>query len=193
MTNRHRHQSQSPNLTSPRKSAWLVAHLRTAGTRMMLATALGMSTASVGLAQGADIQPQDGQWLSIISVEYVNGCSPDMQAEVEAETGSDHGSARQVRFSNPLQASDLNELVDTEMNWERVGTNRWVGRLREAESTFMGRVESRVDTVLLVNSARNIEQNVQLHISLPPVIARQIGSEELCQMELKIRHDRLGD
>ncbi len=193
MTVAQHHTTPSANPTTGGKTIWLVMHMRNAGTRAMFVAAFGISTASVAMAQPVDIQPQDGQWRSVISVEQASGCSPDMQAEIESEALANQGGTRFVAFSRPLNGADLNRLVDTEMTWQRIDSNHWVGRLREAETTFMGRIESRIDTVLQVSSAHQIAQSVLLQISLPPLIARQIGSQELCQMELQIQHDRLGD
>ncbi len=179
-------------LKTPRAMG-LVVHMRSAGRRMMLACVLGASSLSVGMAQAADIQPQDGQWQSRIKVESVTGCAPEMRAEIEADATANGGASRFIAFSQPLQAADLDRLVDTEMNWERIDANRWVGKIRESDSTFLGRVESRIDSVLSVYSASSIAQQVDLQLSLPPLVARQMGSDEQCQMHLKIQHDRIGE
>ncbi len=193
MTVAEHHTTHATHPASRGKTIWLVMHMCNAGTRALFAAAFGISTASVTTAQTADIQPQDGQWQSIVTVEQASGCSPDMQAEIEAEALSNQGGARFVTFSRPLSSADLNTLVDTEMRWWRMDTNQWNGGIRETEQTFMGRIESRIDTALRVSSAQQMMQTVQLQIALPPLIAKQIGSTELCQMSLRIQHDRLGD
>jgi hypothetical protein len=192
MTVKPRHITPAAEDSVAPQTMGLVVHMRSAGCRMMLACILGASSLPVGMAQAADIQPQDGQWRSRINVESVIGCAPEMRADIEADAIADGGESRFIAFSQPLQASDLDTLVDTEMNWERIDANRWVGKIREIDSTFLGRVESRIDSVLSVYSASSIAQHVDLHLLLPPLVARQMGSDVECKMKLTIQHDRIG-
>jgi hypothetical protein len=184
--------SNAPNGQTDIKVVKPTFHRRKAVARLLRVLAAGLCTGSSAFAQDTSIQPQNGQWYSVVRVEAVNGCSPDMQADIESEAAADQGAARFVRFSQPIQASDLSTLIDAELTWENTEANTWVGAFAEAETTFLGRVETRIKSVVLVKDTEKIDQSVALQIHLPPLIAQQIGSDQLCQMELNIHHRRLG-
>jgi hypothetical protein len=124
MTVRPQHTEPAADGLTKHHATGLVLHLRSAGCRMMLACALGMSSLSVDMAQAADIQPQDGQWRSRISVATVSGCAPEMRAEIEGDAIANAGTSRFIAFSQSLRYQNaLSDRPGTKGCWKM----RWDG------------------------------------------------------------------
>ncbi len=159
-----------------------------------LLTAILLSAGELSAQQAPSelVLPQSGLWQGWSTVQEVQGCTAEIRADIKARAQGQALYSDRASFNKPFSLDQFEGIWQIDADWSQKSPNIWHGSFVGIDRSPFGRVTKNTSVTTFIRSDSLVEQSAIVTMAFSPDLAKKLGAQSPCIINMRIVHRRVG-